>query len=743
MATIGKVSAVFTASTSGLVGAVNDAAASLGSMRDANVGAGNSANALAERSRSANSALRDAAKIAKDVQTPAEAYAATVNKLNTYLQRGLLTQDVYSRAIQKAKAEMDAAAKSSSKQAQSLSAYAKVATTTERVVNGLSGAIKSVGDATKSVADAGSSVLSFAADIAKATAAWRIYQAVIGNLKSPTGLMAIALGVGQTITVVRVAQVALGALGLEVDGVADFAVKATLAFGAFKAATAAGVTTAGVAAFGTRMNQTLGITNALRLALLRVGVSAATTSTIFASLGSAGTVVGSALARVAAFSVPGFGQIAAATYLSAKAMIASRDRAYENAAAVAQLSEEARKLGTNFQNFSIQKSLDAGVAREDILRLGLAISEIDSTALDNLAYSAELSSAASAKSQMAVGALGNTVASTFTGLFAGVSAGSASLTESFASIVGGINSIAAPIAAVLRPFGTVIGTVAEAAMKTVAIVGEFVGVSLRLAGAITQVALSPFIVGLTNVADAIKVGVGGAFEWLMGIVSGLNKYIDATLARLQQLPVIGRAFATSAGGVAKAAQEAAAVVPAATAEATSKESLAAIREEEAAMQSLTNAIGREEQALSNAIAASAEFGSAGFDAAVKYQEQLRALERQLEAGILNETSFADAAGAAKDQFQSQISDIKRRNEEEAKAKAQADAAAAAAEAAMRPSTAALKATDSRSKEGVAEMLRLMRGGGQDVQERQLEVLEMIHDDLSEGDVEEIGVFAGA
>jgi hypothetical protein len=60
-----------------------------------------------------------------------------------------------------------------------------------------------------------------------------------------------------------------------------------------------------------------------------------------------------------------------------------------------------------------------------------------------------------------------------------------------------------------------------------------------------------------------------------------------------------------------------------------------------------------------------------------------------------------------------------------------------------PSTEALKATDSRSKEGVAEMLRLMRGGGQDVQERQLEVLEMIHDDLSEGDVEEIGVFAGA
>jgi hypothetical protein len=59
------------------------------------------------------------------------------------------------------------------------------------------------------------------------------------------------------------------------------------------------------------------------------------------------------------------------------------------------------------------------------------------------------------------------------------------------------------------------------------------------------------------------------------------------------------------------------------------------------------------------------------------------------------------------------------------------------------STEALKATDSRSKEGIAEMFRLMRGGGQDLQERQLEVLEMIHDDLSEGESEQSVIFAGA
>jgi hypothetical protein len=49
----------------------------------------------------------------------------------------------------------------------------------------------------------------------------------------------------------------------------------------------------------------------------------------------------------------------------------------------------------------------------------------------------------------------------------------------------------------------------------------------------------------------------------------------------------------------------------------------------------------------------------------------------------------------------------------------------AAAAAVEPQ--ALKGVDSRSSEGVAEMFRLMRGTGGDVQERQLGVLERIAD----------------
>lgn len=60
-----------------------------------------------------------------------------------------------------------------------------------------------------------------------------------------------------------------------------------------------------------------------------------------------------------------------------------------------------------------------------------------------------------------------------------------------------------------------------------------------------------------------------------------------------------------------------------------------------------------------------------------------------------------------------------------------------------PAADAVQAVDSRSKEGLAEMFRLMRGATGDVQEQQLGVLEQIRDAVSEGDVEEIVSMAGA
>ena len=78
----------------------------------------------------------------------------------------------------------------------------------------------------------------------------------------------------------------------------------------------------------------------------------------------------------------------------------------------------------------------------------------------------------------------------------------------------------------------------------------------------------------------------------------------------------------------------------------------------------------------------------------------------------------------------------------AKAQADAKAQSVAESAPIKPpaepaftgaSAESLKATDSRSKEGMSEMFRLMRTNGDGVQEQQLGVLEQIRDAVSEGD----------
>jgi hypothetical protein len=111
-------------------------------------------------------------------------------------------------------------------------------------------------------------------------------------------------------------------------------------------------------------------------------------------------------------------------------------------------------------------------------------------------------------------------------------------------------------------------------------------------------------------------------------------------------------------------------------------------------------------------------------------------------------SAAAAAPAAVGPVSQMIEDARRRAEQAA---AQRDTAArqtvgpqAVAPASLGPSTEALRATDSTSKEGIAEMFRLMRGTAGNVQEEQLGVLEEIRDTLREqpGDEWTEAAFAG-
>jgi hypothetical protein len=147
--------------------------------------------------------FRQAAKITAELRTPTEKYADTIGKLDAMMQKGILSQEVYGRAVAKADAELKAATSSADD-------MARAASVTERIVNGLSGAIGGIGDATKSVADAGVSVIAFGKDIAYTYFQWKLFSAI----RNPAGLKDFALGALKGAMAARTMILAAKALGI-------------------------------------------------------------------------------------------------------------------------------------------------------------------------------------------------------------------------------------------------------------------------------------------------------------------------------------------------------------------------------------------------------------------------------------------------------------------------------------------------------------------------------------------------
>jgi hypothetical protein len=131
------------------------------------------------------------------------------------------------------------------------------------------------------------------------------------------------------------------------------------------------------------------------------------------------------------------------------------------------------------------------------------------------------------------------------------------------------------------------------------------------------------------------------------------------------------------------------------------------------------------EALDAGITRSVNAAQAGFAAAfAEASPQVGAsIAGPLTSALDDAIAQAEAAAAAQDQVAAQTVDVTQ--------KINIDTA---------PITEAMnetvKGVDSRSREGVAEMFRLMRGGGQDVQEQQLTVLERIAENTSPMDLDE-------
>jgi hypothetical protein len=576
---------------------------------------------VGEASQKSSAMFRDAAKITRELQTPTEVYASTISKLDKYLERGALTQEVYNRAVAKADAQLAEAEGTVSKFRNGLSA-------TENVLNRVTDAAQGVGDSVKSMAEAGISVIAFGKDVAWTYLQWKVFSAI----KNPATIGKFAMSALKGAMAARTFILAAKALGVG------------LALGG-----------GGVGLFAGAL---VGLTNPL------VG-----TGLLALNLG--------------------------------RQFLAAKDQAYETATAIGGLAEEAQRLGVTVNALQIDKALAAGVARDDIVKLGVAMSEVDVEHFDNLAVALDEVDTAGKRSATVFESFGRTLAVPFTGAFAAINSGSAALTNGLTEIMAGVNALAAPVASLLQPFGTMLGTVAEGAMKLVGILAQGVGVVLRLAGAALNTFLSPFIVGLSNLADAIRGGMNSAFDFIADKIDYVHQKLDGFYKMMAKVPVIGRAFAAGSGTGAGSVAPAAAAGASPAAEGFDKEMQAAARHQDAwenAIQDSLLKAEREseqhqnawEQAVHNSLLQAereAEQHQNAWENAV-HASMLKA-EKEQEQAVKNATKSNEAM----DKAAARASDFKGENFNLINGK----------------SSDALKANDIRSSEGISQFMALATG----------------------------------
>jgi hypothetical protein len=499
--------------------------------------------------------FREAAKITTELRTPSEKYADTIQKLDAYMAKGLLTQEVYNRAVAKAEVELNGAEKATGKFQQALEAAGRAATGTANV-------IRSVGDAAKSVADAGASVIKFGKDIAWTYLQWKVFSAI----RNPSGIKDFAIGAVKAGLAARTLILAAKALGIG------------LAIGGGAAGTAAAAV--------------LGLTNPL---------------------------IGGALL----------------TLNLAKAFINAKDRAFEMATAITE-------------------------GKVSLEQLNAQLGTIQAQQVDNLAFAMEEATAAGQRSEKAFAGLADVFVTPFIGAFAAIQSGLAGFTDGISGIVEGITSILSPIAQAIAPVFTLIGTLVEGVLKLFGKLGDLIGLVLRVAGAFVNTLLSPVIAGWTNLVETIRSGMNAAFDFVGLRIDWAHKKLDSFYKFMSKVPIIGGAFA-SGEAASEPAAPGVAENPAAGAEEAAKAAADAAREEADELERVNKAIERQRSLLSGAIDASVELGQSGMDAAFAYQEGLRALESQLEAGVLNEASFANEAAKLKREFDGQVDAIHARN----------------------------------------------------------------------------------
>jgi len=217
--------------------------------------------------------------------------------------------------------------------------------------------------------------------------------------------------------------------------------------------------------------------------------------------------------------------------------------------------------------------------------------------------------------------------------------------------------VAAAFRDTFAQIGDVISRVSTIVTTAVGKIGEVI--SNTLGGAVTFVTdtVSAFteFVGLSGVIEGIGAVIGRVFGSVSSVFSTIANAIGGTVGRLLTM-------AENFLGIERSAEDASAGVNQVT---QSTQQLT--EEQKKGYAEVQKAIAGSGQALDNAIAKAGEFGQAGFEAAMEFQNALADLQEQANNNELNAEQYSRGVALATAEFDQQIERLKQIQEETRKA----------------------------------------------------------------------------
>jgi hypothetical protein len=624
---------------------------------------------LAQASEQEAAALREAARITESVRTPFERFQRTAGELAVQLEAGRISQETYNRAVEQASKGLTDAERAAAGLAARTAQIADAGGQAQLQFNELSGIFSILPGPLGNIAGRISGISSASEGLS------RVFAGGLSQGVSAIGASVAALAnpftiaaAGIVATGVAAQQVVAGLLRLEdrVESLGNTADKLGLSFEFIQtleeSANRSGTSIDAVsAAFGRLQKSVLGVdeeSKAAQKALAEIGVTSQELADLdpqeqYLKIGQALAGIEDPAKRTAtavdraridglgtafdgvAVSLRGFGQELLTPFIGITRSISE--------GLSPALTTLGRLLGSVLDAISPFTSA-LGLVANVALQAASTVGRLVGVALEPLAtVGRALSSAFDALSQTfsrSFDAVNSVIGSV--GRFLQFEGSIAAVSRALSAVASTVAETLSPIFERLSEIGQRVGAILSAAFEQLgSFFASFASSTVTRIGEVISTLLE--VTGISDTVAAVAERIGEVFGSAYDIVSGVVSTIGGLIERVLK-------FAEDWLGITATIAE----PVQATIEVDAGDTIADLIAENKELGKVIDGITK---SVSDAINESAQFGQAGFDAALQYQQSIDDLKEKLSAGLFNEETFRIEAEKAKVAFDAELKRI--------------------------------------------------------------------------------------